>query len=257
MSDIKLEVTESNTINLDMAESEAIELSIVSRGITRSEADERYIQQAGDTMTGKLVLNAGTTTEAPLNMTEGDLLSTPDKGAIEYNKTLTFTPAADRRSIALANGVVLEDATVSNTTTETTIYTESVSANEFYKGAKWHVNLSGHFSTANANDTFAMRIKVGGDTVITLNSVDKNTTNGFFRAEFFFTVRSTGATGSIQAAVESVFDDEVQNNALGSPTTVDTTSVGDITATVEWDAADPNNTLTLTQGHTEIFGVEQ
>lgn len=170
---------------------------------------------------------------------------------------LNFQPATDKRSISLANGVIIADTTIANTVTETTLYTESISANELYKGSKWHIRVSGYYSTANAADTFTFRLKVGSTTVLSINSTAENVTNGFWRAEFFFTVRSTGASGSIQAALEAVFNDNPKNVANTSTTTIDTTTAEDITATVQWDNALTGNTLTITQGSADIFGVKQ
>lgn len=82
-----------------------------------------FLQVAGDTMEG--TLNFATTSPTP---TSGDMWFD--------GSALNFQPAADKRSVSLANGVIIADTTIANTTTETTIYTESVSAAEFYKGSK-------------------------------------------------------------------------------------------------------------------------
>ena len=38
--------------------------------------------------------------------------------------------------------------------------------------------------------------------------------------------------------------------------TIDTTVQEDITLTIQWVAAHIDNTLTITQGHTDVFGIE-
>lgn len=220
--------------------------------------DSRYVQVAGDTMTGELILAAGDADDAPIKLQAGTKLGTPEAGAVEFDgASLLFTPASDRRSVNLADGVIVSSTTVANTTDETTIFTEGVSANELFKGSKWRTSVSGHYSTANASDTFTILFKVGGTTIHSFTSIAEDVTDVFWRTEWFFTVRSTGATGSIQSAVDGIFNDTVNNEALTSTNTVDTTTVENLTITIQWDAAETDNTLTVTQGHTSIFGVEQ
>lgn len=68
---------------------------------------------------------------------------------------------------------------------------------------------------------------------------------------------SSTPTGTIQASLESVFNNNPKNVANTSTTTINTTTVEDITATVQWDNALSGNTLTITQGSADIFGVQQ
>ena len=170
---------------------------------------------------------------------------------------LHYLPVTDERSVMLANGVVLSSTTVSNTTSETTVYTETISANELYKGSKWHVKLSGVHSTANAQDTWTGRLKIGGTAIQTVTIDAGNVTDQFWSMEFFFTVRGTGAAGTVMSAVEANTGGTDHSSAGTSTDTVDTTIQEDMTLTIQWDAADTDNTLTITQGHTEIFGVKQ
>jgi len=208
--------------------------------------------------TSLLHIGAGTATVAPLKLTSGTNLTTPQAGAFEYDGgALIFTPATDRRSVSLANGVIIADTTVANTVAETTVYTESVSANELYKGSKWHTRISGYYSTANSSASFTAKLKIGNTVVETLTSVAENVNNGFWRLEFFFTVRDTGPTGAIRASVDGIFNTTLETNANTSDVIIDTTAVEDITLTIQWNAANAGNTLTVTQGHTEIFGVTQ
>lgn len=170
---------------------------------------------------------------------------------------LHYVPVADERSISLANGVILSSVTVANTVTETTVYTETVNANELYKGSKWHIKVSGIFSTANANDTFTGRLKIGGTTIHSFTIDAGNVTDQFWRAEFFFTVRSVGASGSVIASAEVTTGGTDHSSVSTTPDTIDTTAQQDVTLTIQWDNNDPGDTLTITQGHTEVFGVKQ
>lgn len=207
--------------------------------------------------TASLHLKAGTTTNPPLKLTSGVSLTTPEAGAMEFDgAALLFTPATDKRSVSLADGVILADTTAANTVDETTIFTESVSADELYKGSKWHTRLSGFYSTANSSSTFTANLKIGGTTIQSFTSIAENVTNGFWRLEFFFTVRSSGVSGTIISSAEGVFNNTVENEASTTTDTVDTTAVEDITITIQWSSANAGNTLTVTQGHTDVFGVK-
>lgn len=203
-------------------------------------------------------VGAGTTTNPAIKLDSGTFLSSTERGSLEYDgRSLTFTATADRHAISQSDGVVVADVTVANTTDETTVYTENVGANELYKGSKWHTRFSGYYSTANANDTYTMRMKIGGTTIDSFTSTAENVTNGFFRVEWFFTVRSTGASGTVQSSVQGIFNTTTNNNASASTDTIDTTSAENLTITIQWDSADPDDTLTLTQGHTDVYGVQQ
>jgi hypothetical protein len=200
-----------------------------------------------------LHLAAGTATVAPLKFTTGTCLSTPEAGAMEYCGTrLEFTPQNDRRSVDLSDGAVTADTTVADTTTETTIYTQAISADELYEGLMVHAKIIGHYDTSSASDFFTARLKVGGTTIETLVSSAANITDGYFDIEFNFTVRSTGSTGSIIASAKGNFDGENVQTASQSADTIDTTTAEDITVTIQWDAADAGNSLTITQGITNF-----
>lgn len=170
---------------------------------------------------------------------------------------LHFYPIGAERSVKLANGVVMSNVSVSNTTDETTVYTETIPANELYKGSKWHTKLSGLYSVANANDTWTARFKLGGTTIQSFSINAGIATDQFWRCEFFFTVRTTGANGTILGVVEATTGGTDHSVGTASTTTIDTTQQQDMTMTVQWDAADTNNSVTMSQGHTEIFGVKQ
>lgn len=207
-----------------------------------------------------LHLKAGTATAgtAPLKFTAGTNLTTPEAGVMEFDgNALAFTPVASRRSVSLANGVIVADTTVANTVTETTIYTEAISANELYKGLFVQSRVSGYYSTANAADTFTFRLKVGGVTIQTITSTAANVTNGSFVCDFDFTVRSSGASGTIMSGAFGEFNNESKSEVDTAATTVDTTAAEDVTVTVQWDNALAGNTLTITQGFTEFKGVKQ
>ena len=176
-------------------------------------------------------------------------------GVLHYNgDALHFVAASDDRSLVMADGVITSDTTVANTTTETTIYTESISADELHVGQVIRVTLSGYYSTANATDTFTLRWKIGGTTVASKVSVAENVTNGPWKAVLELTVRSIGATGTVISFVEAAFNNTRDDQAATSTTTTDTTSAEDVIGTLQWDNALSGNTATITQGYTEFVG---
>ncbi len=54
----------------------------------------------------KIHITSGTTSVAPLKFTEGDLLSSPEAGAMEFDGTdLFFTPSATRETVAFISDI--------------------------------------------------------------------------------------------------------------------------------------------------------
>jgi hypothetical protein len=206
------------------------------------------------TPTALLHLAEGTTTKAPLKFTSGTNLTTPEAGSFEYDGGSFFaTPVINRRSIDLSDGVITSDTTVSNTLTETTVFTEPVSANELHVGQMIQTKIFGIYSTANASDTFIARLKIGGVTVDTFTSTAANVTNGAFEIEINSTVRSVGVTGTVMSQAKGFFNGELKQDANIAPATVDTTAADDITLTIEWSSANSGNTLTVQQGLAQFF----
>lgn len=76
--------------------------------LTNAEVDANFnsldaakVEKSGDTMTGQLVLAAGTATVAPLRFQNGTSLTTPLSGMVEFDGTrLYFTPSSTRKTVA-------------------------------------------------------------------------------------------------------------------------------------------------------------
>ena len=82
-----------------------------------------------------LHLAAGTTTVAPVKFTSGTNLTTPQAGTIEYDGCrFSLTNVATQRAIDRTGDVALASVTVSNTTTETTLWTAIMPANSLCIG---------------------------------------------------------------------------------------------------------------------------
>lgn len=203
--------------------------------------------------TAKLHIEAGTTTLAPFKLTSGSVLTTPAAGAFEFDGMgVYFTPNDERRSIQLADGSVTSTTIVANTTTETTIYSEPISAGSLDVGEVIDILLNGFYSTANAADTFTLRFKIGATTVLTVTSTAKNVTNTPFEIDFRTTIRTIGAGGTCISYASVKLDNADASAAATTTTAINTTNANTLTVTLQWSNALAANTLSLTQGVTHF-----
>lgn len=196
-----------------------------------------------------LTVAAGTTTVVPMLFQTGTLATSPATGAMEFTEnTLFFTPNVDRRSIVLANEPVTADVTVADTVVETDLYVVPIAANSVRVGKRISLWLAGIYSTANASDTATIRVYGGPTLLSTLVTVASNVTDEPWHLTCDIQVRSLGASGSIVFHTDFLSGDDSTHDGSTAPITVDTTATDDITVTVEWDSADPDNSFTLTMG---------
>lgn len=151
----------------------------------------------------------------------------------------------------ITDSIITSTSTVENTTTETTIFTATNPADSLLEGQVQHISLLGKFSTSSASDFFTLRLKTAGTTVLSGALTAKNTTDDHFKIDFYLTTRTTGATGTYAAHLEATLGDEVLSV---TPVTgnIDTTVAEDITATIQWDAADVGNVFELIQGYRQL-----
>lgn len=193
--------------------------------------------------------SAGT---APLKLTDGPLLTTVEPGAIEYkDHTFYASTYLVRRSIMLAQDVVVTPVAVSNTTTETTIYTSNMAANYLTIGKLMNIKLYGRFSTVNTSSIYTFRVKLAGITILTIASTGQNVTNRPFDIDLRSTVRSIGTSGTIICYGKTQQDNLTPNIEIGNLTSINTTLANTITITVQWSDANTSNILTLEGGATE------
>jgi len=98
-----------------------------------------------------------------------------------------------------------------------------------------------------------MRLKIDGVTIITVQSPADNVTNAPIDAEFLFTVKSEGVSGTVTSFGQILLASQNASEADTSDTTVDTTTATDFEVTIEWDKAETQNTLTINQGFRRLF----
>ncbi|MEX2437528.1 MAG: hypothetical protein WD509_03050 [Candidatus Paceibacterota bacterium] len=208
------------------------------------------------TPTAVLHLKAGTATAAaaPLKFTPGTINTTPESGAMEYDgSSLYFTQAAVRRFVTLGNDIRVTDTVVTNTTTETTIHTSTIAADELKAGKMYKVTLLGKTTTSDNAQYFTLRFKMGGTTLITVPMLADNVSDDHFKTEAYITIRTIGASGTYAAHVEGTIGDQVIS---ATPVTgsVDTTVVQDMVTTLQWNEAKALNTFTIMQAVLEVVG---
>ncbi len=207
--------------------------------------------------TATLHLQAGSASAgtAPLKFTAGPLLTTVEPGAMEYKgHTLYFTTYLIRRSVMLAQDVVMADVPVTNTSAETVIYTANMAADYLTAGKLINIKLYGNYRTKNNDGTniFTIKVKEGSNTIITTTSIATNTGTGLrpWDIEISLTIRSIGTAGSV-VSYGKIQQDNVADNADYSITPFNTTIANSVTVTITWSAADVNNQFNLLGGATE------
>lgn len=200
---------------------------------------------------GTLQLFTGTTTKEPLKFTNGSLLSSPVKGAMEFaNDRLYFTAVGKQRAIDRTSDVVTSTTTVSNTTTETTVWTGTIGANDLKVGNILKIFTSGLITNDSAADDITINVYIGSTLVETYNPAIGNVANADWHTITQLCVRSVGASGSIAVHGEIYLNGNIGYD--NSIQTIDTTVAENITVKVQWDNAKTGNTISLYQGHLEI-----
>jgi cytoskeletal protein CcmA (bactofilin family) len=143
--------------------------------ISFSDAESRFVNVTGDTMTGTLILPAGTTTDPSLILSDGGtLLTSPQIGAFEFLGTsLYFTDFnGSRRNILLAQSGFT--ATTVNALQDTEVSTVTNGQTWYYDG---DTNFWRNTSILTINDTdnkvdINSNLNVGGVFGITGNTVE-------------------------------------------------------------------------------------
>lgn len=198
-----------------------------------------------------LLPGSATAGRAPLYLSSGPLLPTPEPGAMEYlNHTLYFTTYLVRRSVMLNQDIVTADATVTNTTAETTVYSIPMAANYLTVGKVIIPKLYGIYSSGGGR-TFTLRLKYAGSTVISIQSDGGTVTNAPWYVHFPTTIRAVGASGSAISMAVGTFNNADKTTSATGTTAIDTTVPNTLTVTVQWSAANASDAFTVQQGYTD------
>lgn len=148
-------------------------------------------------------------------------------------------------------------ATVSNTTTETTVVSSgsgstNIQANFMQAGKKFRVKGSGYYSNT-VTPTLRMRVKIGTVTVLdsTAFTTSLGAANNQWDLEGVITCRSVGASGTVIGQGTVSFNTsgttaQIVQMVNTSTATVDTTIANTVDLTVQWGTASASNTITCT-----------
>lgn len=151
-------------------------------------------------------------------------------------------------ALVYVNTSVPAGNTVASTSSETAFAsTYDIPANTLQEGTVVRVRGHGVFSTdAGAAPNLTVRVEVDGQTVLTsgARTLATGNSNDGWALDALLVAHSIGATGALEAqgVLEMDGTEPLENT---STFTVDTTQALSITVTVEWSAADADNTITL------------
>lgn len=149
--------------------------------------------------------------------------------------------------------VLTTPQTVANTTTRTIVWDPDINPDSLIKGRAYQIDLHGVFSTANTSDQFTVDVNLAGTDAAELQNVAANVTDAPFTLETNFAIREDGENGFIKPNTRGSFNNEPRS-ASHDEIAVDTTTLTNISVALQWDAADPNNTVTLEQAHFKQMG---
>lgn len=217
--------------------------------------DDIYFSNVGaeDANFETLHLTGQTATDPPLQIDGGSLLTRPQSGTLEYDgESFYLTNINHRRFISRACDSLIKPQTVSNTTVETTVFTDVLNANELSEHRVYRLPFYGEFSTASASDTVTIKVKVNGTVILSLTSTAGVATNDPVHGWAVFTVRSIGTTGTISAHAHlMIAGKEVHANT--SSLVINTAIINNLVLTFQWGAAKVGNTITLDQAFLEVL----
>jgi hypothetical protein len=201
---------------------------------------------------------------APMKMTPGALLTTPEMGAFEYDFThgLYFTPYSTRTSIPLVLFTQVTPVTVSNSTAETSLFNDSVALGSRTLGAAYlttgrtvNIKIQGHRS-AIGSPTFTIKVKFGSTVLLTSAAIPCSVgTNGYFEVEVRVTCITWGTNATLRAQGHvAEGNGPVSRYPLvnSAPITLNTQVSQLVEVTLQWSVADLANSVVVTHAMMEV-----
>jgi hypothetical protein len=206
--------------------------------------------------TSRLTLPAGSAVAStgPLKFTSGALLATPEAGSMEfYDGRWYITGTARQRTLDRTGQVLTATTTVANTTNETTLGTDTLSANAMRAGRLYKFHCDGIVANASAADDLTFRLYFGGAAIFTFApAVGSLGAGTHWDADCNITIRTIGAGGTFAAHIDIAIGSSTSSQlTLGN---IDTTVANSITFTVQWNNAKVANTISIYQGWLELKG---
>lgn len=215
---------------------------------------------------GQLDWGPGSTArDTNLYRASANVLATDDSFTV--GGSLTVTASANLDDTLVGGNLIIGAATyrnklstpvtVANTTTETTVATLTIPANDATTGAVYRIKALG-LGSVTGTPTMTYRARLGGSGGTQLASSGAVTsssgiTSHTWEADLYFVCLSTGASGTSRGilcvrealSVAGSAPFTVINRQDGtSSVTFDTTASKDLVITVQWSAASSSNTIT-------------
>jgi len=185
-----------------------------------------------------------------VTLKENTLVTTPVAGTFEFaNDRMYVTNFCTQRSIDRTSDVITSTTTVTNTTTETIIYTGEIGADCLKVGNILKLHCDGVLSNDSAADDITVKIYIGTTEVLSFDPPIGNVTDAHWHMNGNMTVRTVGAGGTMAYHLDFNLADN-DTEIIGTDT-LDTTASLDFTVTVTWDNAKEDNTISIYQGFTE------
>jgi len=170
-------------------------------------------------------------------------------GSIQYCEGNFYAWDDQRQAIMTSGGVLLDTVEVTNTTTETEIYSYTYAPNQLVATTKKTCVLSGEYSNASASDQFTIRFYLDGTLHETLTRTGGNLTNAGWKAQFEMTMRTDGVSGVFVHYADLLDGTRIYAKADTTENTIDTTAEIVFSVTVQWDNAKTGNIFYITQGN--------
>ena len=184
----------------------------------------------------------------------------PVAGMFEYDGCRMYvTNVATQRTIDRTGDVAVATVTVASTTTETVLWTGSMSANSLCAGNlfKFHADGIVQNNGNNAVDQITLRIRVGGITGTAVATLAPKTkaiaADSHWHLDANAVQRTIGSSG--QRAVHIDLSMDTNSGAVTAEVvglaTIDTTKNMDVVVTAQWASSKATNTISLYQGFME------
>ena len=182
------------------------------------------------------------------------LYATPQAGAMEfYDGRWYITGTAKQRVIDTTGGVIVATTTVANSSVETTLWTEVLSANAMKVGRIYKLHCDGIIQNDAVHDDITFNIYVGGVLLSTVTPTGKAYAAGSpWHLDFNITIRTTGNIATGTSALHGHIVINVADTPFETLQAIDTTAANSITVKVKWNNAEVLNTISIYQGWLEL-----
>ena len=154
------------------------------------------------------------------------------KGQIFLYNDRVYITSTNRRIISRASGVMTTPITVANSTTETTVWSDTVAANSFDAAKVYIFYAYGKFSTMDAAASLTIRFKLNDVTVSSISSTLGVVTDAAGYVKSTMTIRSVGAAGTVSCFSQFQLDAKTESDN-DSSITFDTTALGSVKITAQ------------------------